>query len=315
MNIRIVAMLTIAGVALAGCAPADLEERARGSDLNPPMVGADRDNLRIGAAPPSSPSDIRIGIYNPKDAKGEVTRIRSEALKENAQSYGSQYGYARRSWEIAGRLEAHSSNLSQVFDFNRIVSNAPVKAGVIVPPVVSRSFDAFVTDADGREASVADEYLTIVRAGKIAPVAPTWRDYLIFTSAQPEEPARSLMPSNTEEKALFDGWFKEGWAAGEKLADAEFEQRIDRLKQDYQGMLQYRRLVSMGMMDRMVLADADFGVTKDGNEMRIGSSTVKIVSDASFQSDPTSWKVRSVSERDALIVATGEIPPLSIGGY
>lgn len=314
MKNRIAAMMTLASMALVGCAPAELTERAKDTGLNPPVVGAARDNLRIGAAPPSSPSDIRIGIYNPKESKGEVTKIRSEALKENAQSYGSQYGYARRSWEISGRLEAYSSNLSQVFDFNRVVSNAPVKAGVVVPPVVSRSFDAFVTDADGREASVADEYLTIVRAGKIAPLAPTWRDYLIFTSSEPQEPARSLMPSNTAEKKMFDGWFKEGWAAGEKLADAEFEQRLDRLKQDYQGMLQYRRLVAMGMMDRMVLADADFGVTKDGNEMRIGSSTVKIVSDASFQTNPSRWKVRAVSERDALIVETGEIPPLSIGG-
>lgn len=310
MKLRALLMIGAAGL-MAACTQPTAVERGQQSDLNPPMLGTEKDNLRIGAPPPASAKDIRIAVYNPDDSKGEVTKIRSEALKEAAQSYGSQNGYARRAWEIAGRLQANSSAMSTVFDFNRVVSSAPVKAGVIIPPVVSRSFDAFLVDAEGREASVADEYLTIVHAGRIAPVAPTWRDYLIFTSATPDEPARSLMPSNNTEKQMFGGWFNEGWEAGIALADAEFEERLNRLQQDYQGMLQYRRLVSMGMMDRMVLADADFGTTRDGNEMRIGSATVQIVSDAAFKADPTKWSVRSVSERDALIVSTGEIPALS----
>ena len=310
MMLRATTILALTGLVLSACTTPAIE-RGQGSDLTPARIGAETDDLRIGAEPPASASDIRIAIYNPDDSKSEVTKIRSDALKEAAQSYGSQMGYQRRSWEIVGRLQARSPDLSQVFDFNRVVSNAPVKAGVIVPPVVSRSFDAFVTNADGSEASVADEYLTIVRPGKIAPHAPTWRDYLIFAAPSPEEPARSLMPSGQEELKMFEGWFDQGFDAGIEMADAEFEQRLDRLKQDYQGMLQYRRLVAMGMMDRMVLADADFGVTEDGNEMRIGSSTVQIVTDAEFQSDPTRWKVRSVTQRDALIVDTGEIPPLS----
>lgn len=310
MLLRATTFLAMTGLVLAACSTPALE-RGRTSDLVPERIGAATDDLRIGAEPPASAADIRIAIYDPDDASSDVTRIRSDALQEAAQSYGSQMGYQRRSWEILGRLQARSSDLSQVFDFNRVVSNAPVQAGVIVPPVVSRSFDAFITDADGREASVADEYLTIVRPGRIAPQAPTWRDYLVFAAPAPEEPARSLMPSGQAELGLFEGWFSEGFDAGIELADAEFAQRLDRLKQDYHGMLQYRRLVAMGMMDRMVLADADFGVTQDGNEMRIGSATVRIVTDAEFQSDPTRWQVRSVSERDAMIVETGEIPPLS----
>ena len=309
MRAPITFCIILSGLALAACGN-PLDKAAR-SDLNPPMVGEPTDNLRIGAPPPASPSEIKIKTYDPAAENGDVSKLRGDALREAAQSYGTQSGYARRSWEIAGRLQVRSSDLSQVFDFNRVVSVAPVKAGVVVPPVVSRSFDAFVTDDEGRKASVADEYLTIVRPGRLAPVAPTWRDYLIFTAATPEEPARSLMPSEPSELDKFRDWFDEGWAAGVAQADAEFNERVDRLKRDYAGMLQYRRLVAQGMMDRMVLADADFGVTKDGNEMRIGSRTVEIVSDASFQSNPTTWEVRTVGARDALIVETGEIPSLS----
>ena len=308
MKSRAIFLLAASGLFLASCGETAVE-RAAHSPLKPETIGGTED-LRRGPPPPATPGQIRIGSYSEK-ADDKVTKIRADALKEAAHSYGSQMGYARRSWEIAGRLEARAKDMSTVFDFSRVVSTAPVKAGVVVPPVVSRSFDAFVTDAEGKEASVADEYLTIVKPGRIAPVAPTWRDYLILGSTNPEEPVRSLLPANQTERGMFEGWFQDGWAAGMNLADAEFEGRIDRLKRDYMGMLQYRRLVAQGMMDRMVLADADFGVTGGDGVMRIGSRTVKIVSDAAFQTDPTKWKVQSVSALDALIVETGEIPPLS----
>lgn len=294
---------------LSACAPTGLD-RADGSPLTPPPAGG-KDILRFSNPPPASPSEIRVPTNGSQSDETEITRIRSQALQEAAQSWGSQMGYARRSWEIMGRLEARSADLSTVFDFNRVISAAPRGVGVVIPPVVSRSFDAFLTDAGGREASAADEYLTIVRPGRLAPVEPTWRDYLIFTVADPEEPPRALLPDDRIEGEKFREWFDEGWQQGVDLVDAELQSRIDRLRRDYTGMLQYRRLVAQGMMDRMVLADADFGVTVDGDEMRIGSRTVRIESDAAFQGNPRRWDIRSVSERDALIIETGEIPPLS----
>ena len=298
-------------LALSACAQAPGGPSATAS-IVPPSIG-EGDNLRIGAPPPATPKAVDIRVVDDQRARGagEVSKIREGALQEAAQSYGSQMGYARRAYEIMGRLEARSGQLSTAFDFNRVVSAAPVRAGVVIPPVVSRSFNAFTIDGGGTEASVADEYLTIVRPGRLAPVAPTWRDYLLIAAATPEEPARSLMPSEPAELALFQKWFDQSWAEGVKQADAEFGGRVDRLQRDFTGMLQYRRLVAQGMMDRMILANADFGVTGSGNEMRIGSRTVQVTSEAAFRTDPTRWSIRDASARDALIVDTGEIPSLS----
>lgn len=293
---------------LSACAPVGIE-RADQSPLAPPMTGGP-DILNAMTPPPASPSSVKIPSAGASQDSG-ITKIRSQALQEAAQSWGSQMGYARRSYEVIGRLEARSADLSTVFDFNRVVSAAPRGVGVVIPPVVSRSFDAFVSDASGREVSAADEYLTIVRAGRISPVEPTWRDYLVFSAPTPEDPPRSLLPDDKAESDQFRKWFNEGWAEGVALVDAELQSRIDRLNRDYTGMLQYRRLVAQGLMDRMVLADADFGVTVDGDEMRIGSRTVRIESDASFQGNPKRWDIKSVTAHDALIVETGEIPPLS----
>lgn len=308
---KLILLAGVAGVSLlSACGNYPTDQMAPAAPA-PAKIG-EVDDLRIGPAPIASPDDVKINLYDPDDERTEITEIRKRALLESAQGYGSQMGYARRGWEIENLLQQRSMQLSQVFDFSRVVTEAPVKAGYVLPPIVSRSFDAFEGDADGREASVADEYLTIVAPGEIRPVQPTWRDYLLFAPKPPEEPARSLFPRSNAEKKLFEEWFREGWTAGVELADAEIESRLDRLRRDYEGMLQYRRLVSMGMMDRMVLQDADFGVTGGGDEMRIGSRTVRIVSDAEFETNPRRWSVRTVSERDSLIVATGKIPPISL---
>lgn len=297
-------LMGVAVLALTACTAIDPEQRGRSSALVPPTIGG-KDELRITQSMPSSPDQIRIDIHNPKKAETGITQIRAEGLREAALSLGSQYGYARRLEEIGARLEDRSSELSRVFDFNRVVGIAPQRAGVVVPPVVSRSFDAWM--GDGREASVADEYLTIVSAGRLASEAPTWRDYLLFTPIAPGKTPRSLLPQDQAEKKAFDAWKDQGWAAGVKLADAEFEERILRLQRDYKGMLQYRRLVAVGLMDRLVLADAHFGTTVDGDEMRIGSRNVRIVSDANFRGKPQRWDVGTVAAKGALV----ELPPAS----
>jgi len=298
----------MAGAVLSACAQVP-SNTAPPAAASPASIG-DGDNLRLGAEPVGDPSDISIELYDPEKDTVEITEIRRQALQEAAQGYGSQLGYTRRVWEIEGLLEERSSDLDEAFSFDRVVSDAPMKAGQIIPPIVSRSFDAFQSSEEGRAASVADEYLTIVAPGRIVPVTPTWRDYLLFSSPDPERPARSLFPSNEAEKELFLGWFNDGWTAGVTLADEEIGHRLTRLRRDYEGMLQYRRLVSMGMMDRMVLQEADFGVTGGGDEMRIGSRTVRIVSDAQFDANPLRWTVREVGPREREIVSTGEIPPL-----
>lgn len=310
MKTKIILLMTVS--ILAACAaPTRQQIDAQSASLAPPTLGGP-DILRLEDAPPAAPSDFRIAVTRSGDDKAEgLSVIREKGLTEAAQTYGSQAGYARRAWEIMHRLEGRSVELSQVFDFRRVTATAPVGAGVIIPPVVSRTFDAFQVDAGGTEANVAEEYLHIQRPGRIAPLPPTWRDYLLFAAPGAEEPAKSLMPSDSAELKAFRGWFEEGWQAGVSQADAEFADRLARLQRDYTGMLQYRRLVSQGMMDRMVLADADFGVTGSGDEMRIGSRMVRLVSEASFQTNPQKWRLANIRDRDALVVATGHLPGLS----
>lgn len=268
--------------------------------LMPDVLGGN-DDLRLGEEPPASVSQIKVTAGKPAATAIAGNDIRGKAVREAAQAYGAQMGYARRSWEIMNRLQDRSGVLSQVFDFNRVVERAPVGAGVVIPPVVSVGTRAFTVDAYGQEAAVADAYLTITRVGRIAAIAPTWRDYLVMNVAPPEQPAKSLLPANKNELALFNQETEIGWQEGVKQAEEELSDRISRLQRDYHGMLQYRQLVANGMMDRMVLANADFGVTANEREMRIGSRAVKITSEAEFNAKPTTWDVKTLSQNNALV--------------
>lgn len=267
--------------------------------LMPEVIGGN-DDLRIGPPPPASPSQVKVSPGKPA-AASSVNDMRRKAVTEGAASYGAQMGYARRSWEIMNRLQERSGVLSQVFDFNKVVARAPVGAGVIIPPVVSTSTRAFTVDAYGQEAAVADAYLVITRVGRISAVAPTWRDYLVIDAPVPGEPAKSLLPATKDEAVIFKAEFDNGWLAGVKQAEDEFAERISRLQRDFHGMLQYRQLVANGMMDRMVLSNADFGVTVNEREMRVGSRAVKITSEAEFNANPSTWSVKKLTEQNALV--------------
>ena len=280
-------MLALVGLAgIPGCGMEGQEDG--GARQLPKEVSADGKALYNGVDPPASP-DTAIFNLGQEGGTNEVSEIRDVALREAALKYGSQYGRWRRAWELLGVLEERESELSTVYDFNRVSTAAPRGAGHVIPPVVIRAHNAFNSRKDGSVVSVADEYLNIRKPGQISPVVPTWRSYLLSRASAPEAPARGLLPSSDAERERFRDSFDEGWDAGRRQADEEFAHRMQRLSQDFEGMLRYRRLVALGMMNKMVLADADFGVTENGDTMRIGERVVQIVRQSEFQPDSDRW--------------------------
>ncbi len=254
--------------------------------MSPTLIGGP--DVLVRDAPPLRLDQVEIGLE--MEVPEPIPALRRQQMTEAAQAYGAQRGYDRKAWEIENALERRASGLSQVFDFGRVVSAGPQRVGYVIPPVVQRSFEAF--QGDGMEASAADEYLVVREPGRIRAVVPSWRDWLLMDRPEPRLPPRSLLPKTKEEEALFRREFRAGWNAGEEQAVAELTERFARLGRDYEGMLQYRRLVALGMMDSMVMDQADWGVTvnKETETMRIGARTVKIVEAAAFQGDIRRWR-------------------------
>lgn len=298
-------MIGTAVAALAGCASTVSGGlNATEASLTPGVVGG-ADDFELGPAPSGT-----VVLGGADTAMSDMGSIRHGALVESALAYGSAKGHAERSYRIMERVKSRVGLFSQGFDFSRVVVRAPGGAGFIIPPIVSAGRDAFSLSNDGKEAAVADAYLTITAPGRISGVIPTWRDYVLMTYSEPEQPPRSVLPRDAREAEVFNKAVQEGIAEGMRAADDEFEQRLANLERDYRGMLQYRKLVAQGMMDEMVLSTANFGVTAQDGEMRIGSRVIKITSDADFQANPKRWNVGSLSRSGALVTDIGGQPTL-----
>ena len=279
MIAKALAVSAICAIAPAGgCEPRPNEE------AGPPRIGfAYGGPDQIVSATMIAGAGLEAGPLQIEPRKAEILSVRENALREAAQSFGNKNGYQQRVLEILRVLESRSAQLSAVYDFNRVAAPAPLGTGLVIPPVVVRSFNAQEFDTNGAAATAADEQLEIIAPARLSPVAPTWRDYLLLEAGAVESLPSALLPAGSNEAAKFRQWFDEGWQAGVLQADAEFERRLLRLKRDYEGMLEYRRLVAAGLMRRIVVADADLGDAVEPNSMRIGERSVKIVSQSQFK--------------------------------
>ena len=279
-----VAPLFLSILALAGCETVITEE----APVPEPIVVGGPDQYRSDRAPDSFTqftSKARAGNY-----ETEVDEERYDLLREAALSYAAQAGYERRVWQIMRQLEADSDRLSAAFDFNRVAYRAPRETGILLPPVVSRATAAISVDPTGRAAVAADEYYRIEVPGRITTVVPTWRDYLVIPLEDPVRKNDDFLPQDREERQVFNRFAAEGWQAGVEQADEALELNFSRLRRDYVGMVEYRRLAQAGLITEMVVQGSETRSAGDGEELFIGERRVKIVNAARFVRDPSKWR-------------------------
>ena len=228
-----------------------------------------------------------------------IEKLRYNALKESALRFGSQIGYQERYKTLTRKLETQSNNLSVVFDFGRVATFLETRNGYLLPPVVARAYNAVQTDPDGNTLTSSDEYLTIQQPGRLSPVLPSWRDYLLIPTTPINNPPSSLIPRDKDERKLFDHYFAEGWRLGESQANDEFQIRIGNLQQTYQGMLNYLELINHGIITKMVVVNADMANLKDKNSLRINNRIVQIVSQSTFETNPNKWRLPDKTENSS----------------
>jgi len=201
--------------------------------------------------------------------------IREEALKEAALSYGARGGLAMRTYEIRQELEQRETYMDRVFDFSQLLIPAP--SGLLIePPIITESINAMLIEAGGQQAAVSDRIYNIARNANIVSAPRTWRNYLEREWGVVEEPPDILRPENDEERALWKELVTKGWALGYEQANDIFEEDLNRLMADFQGMVRYRLLLRQGMISPPYALQVDRGVTGGGEEMRIGDRAIQI---------------------------------------
>lgn len=235
--------------------------------------------------------DFYLARLYPERQELPIEKLRYNALKESSLGFGSQIGYRERIKAISHKLEMQSNNLSVIFDFNRVATFLKTRNGYLMPPVITRVYNAIQTDPEGKTLASSDEYLTIKEPGRLYPVLPTWRNYLLIPASPANNPPTSLIPKDPEESKIFKFYFAKGWRLGESQANDEFQLRIRDLQETYLGMLNYLEMVAHGVITKMVVVNGNMGNLKDHHSLHINNRIVQIVSQSSFEANADKWLI------------------------
>lgn len=229
-------------------------------------------------------------LSNMKKAEMEpgAKKMREEAMRESALSYGARGSLGARTWEIRRQLLTREKYLDRVFNFRSLL--IATQSGLLIePPIIGESMENVKVENDGQQAAVADTIYNIGREAKIVTAPRDWRVYLEREWGGLEPPPAELMPRTPEERKLWRGWVKQGWEEGMKQADAVFKADLDRLVADYKGMVRYRELLAQGMVSAPFALQVDRGVTGGGKEMRIGDRALQITGPSELKAETSEW--------------------------
>ncbi|MDR1057017.1 MAG: type IV secretion system DotC family protein [Coxiellaceae bacterium] len=231
--------------------------------------------------PPKELSNIAV-LKSPTSTK--ISPMRLENLKRTARSVAAQASLSWRSRQINEMLEHQKRQLDQIFNFNYLILNQN-----ILPPILVEGRNA-LNLADDFTIRVSDIDYQIVKAPRFITTPPNWRNYIWMVYKKPETPHSTLLPQNASERKIWNEYIQIGWSDGIFQADQIFAANLARLKRDYEGMILYRKLLAQNMVTPPYTAQADLGITGDGNNLHINDRVLRITAISQLQINPQKWK-------------------------
>lgn len=226
--------------------------------------------------------------------KQAMGKIREMALKETALSIGAQAGLAWRAKIIDQQLTKQARNLDTIYDFNSLVLEHN-----ILPPVLLEGRNT-LNLADAQSIRVSDRTYKVAKQAHFVTTPPTWRQYLWMDYVKPENPNATLLPKTRVEKQLWQIYTAKGWRNGIDQANTILEENIARVKEDFGGMILYRKLLAMNMVSPPYVSNTDLGVTGDANEIHIDDRVLRITALPGLNVNSKEWRAAVAKDENAL---------------
>lgn len=221
-------------------------------------------------------------------------KFREMALKETALSLGAQAGLSYRAKEIDDQLVKHTRYLDKIYDFNALVLENNV-----IPPVLLEGRN-LLNLADEQSIRVSNRTYRVYKQAHFITTPPNWRQYLWMDYQPPEPPHATLLPNSKQEQALWRHYVTRGWEKGAEQANTILEESIARIKQDFNGMILYRKLLAMNMVSPPFVSHTDLGVTGDGDEIHIDDRVLRITALPALNTHINEWHAAVAKDEEAL---------------
>jgi len=225
---------------------------------------------------------------------GKVSHVRASALKDTALSLGAQSGLASRAKYIDNTLVKQTRQLDKVFNFNSLTIEHN-----ILPPVLLEGKQT-LNLADEQSIRISDRTFKISKQARFITTPPNWRQYLWMDYKQPERPHPSLLPKTKDEKKIWLQHVEEGWKRGVEQANTIFEENVARIKEDFRGMILYRKLLAMNMVSPPYVSHTDLGVTGDEGEIHIDDRVLRITAMPALNMRSQEWRAAVAQDKDSL---------------
>lgn len=225
---------------------------------------------------------------------GSISKIREMALKETALSVGAQSGLAYRAKIIDDQLVRQTKYLDTIYDFNALVLENNV-----LPPVLLEGRNT-LNLADTQTIRISDRVYKVSKQAHFVTTSPNWRQYLWMDYKKPDPPHVTLLPVNKEERIIWVHYVDKGWQNGLDQANTILEENISRIKEDFVGMILYRKLLAMNMVTPPYVSHTDLGVTGDGHEIHIDDKVLRITALPALNINSSEWKAAVEKDEQAL---------------
>lgn len=236
-------------------------------------------------------------MSNTKSVKSKqqtTGKIRLMALKETALSLGAQSGLAWRAKYIDDQLVKQTRNLDAIYDFKSLVLEHNV-----LPPVLLEGRNT-LNLADTQTIRVSDRTYKVSKQAHFITTPPDWRQYLWMDYKQPDYPHISLLPKTKEEREVWKAYVAKGWENGVDQANTILEESIARIKEDFVGMILYRKLLAMNMVSPPYVSNTELGVTGDGEEIHIDDRVLRITALPALNTNSEEWRAAVAKDENAL---------------
>ncbi|WP_421193831.1 type IV secretory system conjugative DNA transfer family protein [Aeromonas jandaei] len=245
----------------------------------------------ISDLPPEPPIQYEQVVSQPAsilEDKAKIPPIRYQAISDGAFAYGAQAGNASMSYKILKKLEKLEPVLNRSMRFELLMLDKNV-----VPPVLVESHGSMSQDSD-TVLRLADATYKIERPARFTTVPLSWRDYLLTgLNYDAPLPIKSLLPRNSDEKAVWEKFAADGWVMGEEQAEQVFIDNLHRMERDIAGMVIYRNLLAKKMVTEPYVAQSNLGVTGDGASMNVNDRVLRITVPSALNTDSGQWAPRA----------------------
>lgn len=226
--------------------------------------------------------------------KESETKIRSMALREMALSLGAQSGLAARAKTIDEQLIKQARSLDTIFDFKSLLLDNNV-----LPPVLLQGNNT-LNLASGQAIRISDRTYKLAKQARFITTPPNWRQYLWLDYSKPDLPPPAMLPNTKEERQVWCFYVEKGWQQGVEQADTILSENIARIKEDFTGMILYRKLLAMNMVSPPYVSHVDLGVTGNSEELHIDDRVLRITALPQLNVKSDEWRAAVAKDERSL---------------